>query len=203
MFTGIVESVAKVEDSKLDKDILAMTIGRPQGWELKIGQSISVDGVCLTVTEFTDSEFTAELMPETTKRSTFGEKSLPNKVNLERAMSPEGLFEGHIVQGHVDALSTILKIDQSPQWRTLRIAYEPDMGGLLVEKGSVTVSGVSLTIVEVTDKWFSVSLIPHTIDATTIGAKKEGDSVNIEYDILGKFIERQLKKTNRLGGLDG
>jgi len=192
MFTGIIESVAEVKASTNNKDILSLKIKTPTNWKLKNGQSIATDGVCLTVTEFDENDFTLELMPETTKRTTFG-RAIPKKVNLERAMSPQGLLEGHIVQGHVDGLSKIIKVEETPQWRTLRIAYPEDKAGLLVEKGSITIDGISLTIVEVDKDWFSVSLIPHTISHTTLGDKTVDDEVNIEYDILSKLIERQLK----------
>lgn len=193
MFTGIIEEIADIQHHSTDKDITTFTITRPKGWELHLGQSIAVNGVCLTVTAFASDSFEVELMPETMKKTVFG-RDIPSRVNLERAMSPESLFEGHIVQGHVDALSRIVDIDESPQWRTIKVAYPPDKAGLLVEKGSVSIDGTSLTIVEVTEDTFSVSLIPHTLEHTTLGSKKLGDYVNIEYDIIGKFIERQLKQ---------
>lgn len=192
MFTGIIEQVAEVVLQKMDNEILTLTIKKPEDWKLHIGQSIAVNGVCLTVTEFDDTSFRVELMPETTKRSIFGKK-IPKTVNLENAMSPDGLFEGHIVQGHVDELSTITDIEENPQWRVVTIAYPKEKAGLLVQKGSITVDGTSLTISDLTDETFSVSLIPHTLEHTTLGDRKVGDHVNIEYDILSKLVERQLE----------
>lgn len=191
MFTGIIEHIADITGHTLNKDILTLQVARPADWELQIGQSIAVNGVCLTVTKYDQESFSVEIMPETTKRTGFGPKT-PGKVNLERAMSPNSLFEGHIVQGHVDGISVIKNIDQSPQWRTLQISYPSEKAGLLVEKGSIAIDGISLTIVDVADDWFSVSLIPHTIAHTTLGSKKVGDSMNIEFDVFGKFVERQL-----------
>ncbi len=187
---GIIQEVARIVDQESENEILTLVIERPDGWELTLGQSISHDGVCLTVTKFDNDTFNVELMPETINRSTFGRK-LPSEVNLERAMSVNGLFEGHIVQGHVDACSEIIKIEQSDQWRTLQIAYPKEKAGLLVDKGSITLDGISLTIVEVTDSWFSVSLIPTTLEKTTIATKEVSDRVNVEYDVLAKIIAKQ------------
>lgn len=195
MFTGVIEAVADVVSTKEDDDMLLLTLTRPNEWSLHKGQSIAVNGVCLTVTVFDKSTFTVEIMPETKKRSIFG-VSIPKSVNVERAMSTQTLFEGHIVQGHVDELGTVINIDESPQWRTIHISYSPSKAGLLVKKGSVAIDGISLTIVSVSDDSFSVALIPHTLEHTTLGAKKVGDYVNIEYDILGKFVEKQLKLHN-------
>ncbi len=192
MFTGIIEEVAELKSSATHGDIVEFVLEKPKEWQLRLGQSIAINGVCLTVTKFNESDFTVELMPETIVRSSYG-KSIPNKVNLERAMSPDGLFEGHIVQGHVDELSQIIHIEETDQWRTIHIAYPKDKATLLVDKGSITIDGISLTIVEVTDDWFSVSLIPHTIANTTLGVKQKGDYVNLEYDILGKYIAKNLK----------
>jgi riboflavin synthase len=192
MFTGIIQKVVRIVGNQLDNEILTLVLEKPADWSLKHGQSIATNGVCLTVTTFDDETFNVELMPETLKRSTFGQK-LPETVNVERAMSADGLFEGHIVQGHVDSRNDIVGIEESDQWRTLKISYPADKAGLLVDKGSVTLDGISLTIVEVTDDWFSVSLIPTTLENTTIAKKKVGDSVNVEYDVIAKLIQRQSK----------
>ena len=192
MFTGIIEEVVKLKSSTTQRDIVEFVLEKPKSWKLHFGQSIAINGVCLTVTKFDDATFTVELMPETMMRSSYG-KQIPEKVNLERAMSPDGLFEGHIVQGHVDELSQIIGVEETDQWRTIRIAYPKEKANLLVEKGSITIDGISLTVVEVQDEWFSVSLIPHTIANTTLGSKQTGDFVNLEYDILGKYIAKNLK----------
>ncbi len=192
MFTGIIEEIADVKSVATSEDIVTFTIKKPAQWKVREGQSIAVNGVCLTVTTFDEDEFHVELMPETMTRSTFG-KVKPIKVNLERAMSPDGLFEGHIVQGHVDELSTIVDIKETDQWRTISMSYPKDKSPLLVQKGSVTIDGISLTVVDVEDDWFSVSLIPHTITHTTLGTKQVGDFVNIEYDILGKYIAKNMQ----------
>jgi riboflavin synthase len=197
MFTGIIQAMSEVINYEEKGDINLLTLKIPEDWELTIGQSIACDGVCLTVVSFDKEQFTVELMPETTKRSTFGEK-LGTKINLERAMSAQGLFEGHIVQGHVDSMNKIIEIDtSSPQWRTLKVAYPANKASLLVEKGSITLSGTSLTIVDVADDWFSVSLIPHTLEHTTLGDKKAGESLNVEYDVIAKLIARQTQNSAR------
>ena len=193
MFSGIIETIEPILKTTTDNEILTLQIRRPEGWEIHMGQSIACDGVCLTVTAFDDESFSVELMPETVKRSTYAADTMPASVNLERAMGTSTLFEGHIVQGHVDELSKITNIDEDEQWRTIHISYPAEKANLLVDKGSITVDGISLTVVEVDEHSFSVSLIPHTIEHTTLGKKKPGDSVNLEYDILGKYIAKHLE----------
>jgi len=194
MFTGIIETIADVKSHVVNNDILQLVIDRPEGWKIVLGQSIAHDGVCLTVTEFNEDSFTVELMPETVKRSTFRADSLPARVNLERAMRADAMFEGHIVQAHVDELSKIVKIEQDDQWRVVHVAFPPEKASMVVEKGSITIDGISLTVVDVFDDSFTVALIPHTIEHTTLGSKKVGDSVNLEYDILGKYITKYLSR---------
>lgn len=195
MFTGIVETTTKLESKKTDGEITSLKLARPKGWKLRDGQSISHNGVCLTVVDFDDDSFTVELMPETLAKSTFGSK-MPNEFNLERAMAADGLFEGHIVQGHVDHVGKIIDVIEDEKWRTLKIAYPGKNQNLLVPKGSVALDGVSLTIVDVDPEWFSVSLIPHTLEITTLGELKKGSEVNIEYDIIGKYISKSLGLRN-------
>ena len=149
------------------------------------------NGTCLTVTDFYDDVFVVEMIPETLSKTSFG-KSIPPKVNLEKAMGTKDLFEGHVVQGHVDEVVKIINTNKDGKWPTFQLSYSPEFARYLVNKGSVTLDGVSLTIVEVTKEWFSVSLIPHTMVNTMFGEAKPGDFVNVEYDILSKLINRRL-----------
>lgn len=192
MFTGIIEATSPILDTKVEDEITTLTLQTPREWRLRLGQSIATDGVCLTVTKLSDVTYETELMPETLSRSSFG-ANIPKRVNLERAMIAGDRLEGHMVQGHVDSTGSIVAIDESPQWRTLKISYPKDKRHLLVEKGSIALDGTSLTLVEVSDEWFSVSLIPHTLEHTTIGDKTIGSTINIEFDILGKYIEQLIK----------
>jgi len=163
--------------------------------DLKIGDSINTDGVCLTVTEFSSSSFTVDVMPETLLRSTFGKLKPGSTVNLERALRLSDRLGGHIVSGHIDGSGRLEKIrkDENAIWLSI-IAEEPILR-YIVEKGSVAIDGISLTVAKVDHRAFEVSVIPHTQAETTILTKKTGDAVNIECDIIGKYIEK-LSKTN-------
>ncbi len=190
MFTGIIETTAKVLNKKVGQEITKITLVRPKGWDITMGQSIAHNGVCLTVTEFNDKSYSVELMPETLAKSTFGDQ-MPDSFNLERAMAANGLLEGHIVQGHVDHIGEVIEVKEDDKWRTLKITYPKENQHLLVPKGSVALDGVSLTVVDAEPDWFSVSLIPHTLKVTTMSQLKSGSKVNIEYDIIGKYVARQ------------
>ena len=188
-FTGIVEAVgivAKCSASSLfikaDK-ILEGT---------HIGDSIAVNGVCLTVTKLSDGGFWADVMPETFSRSNLGELVCGAKVNLERAMPSDGRFGGHIVSGHIDGTGKITRIENDGNAVRFWIAADEAILRLIVEKGSIAVDGISLTVVSVTASDFSISVIPHTLGETTLGCKREGDRVNLENDIIGKYVARLL-----------
>ena len=195
MFTGIIQSVARVLGSKQLDDLLVLTIARPKSWKLTTGQSISVNGACLTVVDYTDGDFTVELMPETLAKTSFG-SGLPKQVNLERAMSADNLFEGHIVQGHVDEVGKVVRHLKSQHSSKLHISFSPGRATEVVDKGSIAVDGVSLTVIEARKDGFSVGLIPHTLDHTTLSELKAGDQVNLEFDIIGKYIRKNLGEQN-------
>ena len=201
MFTGIVETTGSVLAINPGSDSSRITFAAPGVLaDAQIGASIAVNGVCLTVTQFDGDSFTADLMEETLKRSALGSLNLGDSVNIERAMPLSGRLGGHIVQGHVDAVATVRTIEPREDWTMITFDLPPDIARYVVEKGSITVSGVSLTVVKVsepaeTPPWFSVSLIPTTLKDTTLGVIGVGSEVNLEVDALAKYVERILAFT--------
>lgn len=193
MFTGIVEELGEVVAVEQLEDASRFRLRGPLVTEgAQHGDSIAVNGVCLTVVEFGDGEFTADVMAETLKRSSLGALGVGSRVNLERPMAVGGRLGGHIVQGHVDGTGTILERTPSEHWELVKVGLPAHLSRYVVEKGSITVDGVSLTVVEVADDWFTISLIPTTLDLTTLGTKKSGDPVNLEVDVIAKYVERLL-----------
>lgn len=192
MFTGIVTNTASVKESKPVKDGLLVTFLRPKDWtDLKLGDSISTNGVCLTISALRPKEYDCLLMPETLKKSSFGRR-VPKLVNLERSLKAGDRLDGHFVQGHVDGVGSVIKIDKTDGWR-LFIDYPAGQRDLVVPKGSITVDGVALTIVDIKGSNFSVALIPHTLKTTTLKNLRVGDEVNLEFDVLGKYVVNILK----------
>ncbi|MEX0174388.1 riboflavin synthase [Streptomyces sp. LMG1-1-1.1] len=193
MFTGIVEELGEVVAVEQLEDASRFRLRGPLVTEgAQHGDSIAVNGVCLTVVEFGDGEFTADVMAETLKRSSLGALAVGSRVNLERPMAVGGRLGGHIVQGHVDGAGTILDRTPSEHWELVKVGLPAHLSRYVVEKGSITVDGVSLTVVEVADDWFTISLIPTTLDLTTLGTKRPGDPVNLEVDVIAKYVERLL-----------
>ena len=193
MFTGIVEEVGKVIGMKHGLKSVNLTVSASLIFsDLGIGDSVSTNGVCLTVTHISGNTFTADVAHESLNRSTLGVLKLQSSVNLERAMSACGRFGGHIVTGHIDGSGVIqaVKADDIAIWYT--IATSSRIMAYIVEKGSITIDGISLTVATVTDKTFSVSVIPHTASQTTLRDRKVGDTVNLENDIVGKYIEKLI-----------
>jgi riboflavin synthase len=191
VFTGIVEERGEVVAVQDLPDAARITIAGPLVTsDARLGDSISVNGVCLTVVEVADGVFTADVMRETLQRSSMDKIAAGEHVNLERAAEVGKRFGGHIVQGHVDGTGVILSREPSAHWELVRIGLPRHLARYLVEKGSVTVDGVSLTVVDVTDEDFSVSLIPETLRATTLGGRTPGDLVNLEVDVVAKYVER-------------
>ncbi|WP_017756283.1 riboflavin synthase [Calidifontibacillus oryziterrae] len=196
MFTGIIEEKGTVKAISKASDAIKMTIEAPEILkDVHLGDSIAVNGVCLTVTTFDNNSFSVDIMPETVKATSLRDLTPGSKVNLERAMSANGRFGGHFVTGHVDGIGTIRK--KKPVANAVYYEIEVDEGLLryLLLKGSITVDGTSLTIFNLSDKTFTISLIPHTLSETILGSKSVGDIVNIECDILGKYIEKFLLKS--------
>ena len=193
MFTGIVEEMGKIVRVEKGAKSSKLTVSGDKIFsDLKLGDSVATNGVCLTVTSFSKGIFTADVMNETLKRSNLGELRQGSMVNLERAMIANGRFGGHIVSGHIDGTGVITKIEQDDiaVWYTIRA--DRKIMKYIIEKGSVAIDGISLTIAKVTDNDFSVSLIPHTAKETVLGYKKTGDTVNLENDVVGKYIEHFL-----------
>jgi riboflavin synthase len=191
VFTGIIEERGEVVAVQDLTDAARVTIAGPLVTsDASLGDSISVNGVCLTVVEVADGAFTADVMRETLARSSLDKIGPGEPVNLERAAEVGKRFGGHIVQGHVDGTGVVLARESTPHWDLVRIGMPSRLARYLVEKGSITVDGVSLTVVDVTDDEFSVSLIPETLRATTLGVRTPGDRVNLEVDVVAKYVER-------------
>lgn len=204
MFTGIVEEVGKVREIRRGGTSSYIHIECSKVLEgTKIGDSIAVNGVCLTVTDMNGSGFKADVMNETLSRSSLGELSIGSPVDLERAMAANGRFGGHIVSGHIDGTGTITDIrkDGIACWYT--ITAGSSIMHYIVEKGSITIDGISLTVAKVSDTGFSVSIIPHTAAQTVLGYRKKGDIVNLENDIVGKYIEKFTRPEETPAGKQG
>ena len=193
MFTGIIEEIGTVRAITSQAAGTALRIAAEQVTEgTRVGDSIAVNGVCLTVTACSGREFTADVMPETVRLTSLARLRPGSKVNLERAMTPSGRLGGHIVSGHVDACGRVVAVETDGIARRVRVALEPGLLKYIARKGSVTLDGVSLTVVAVDARSFAVSLIPQTRSATTLGELGTGSRVNVEVDLLARYTERLL-----------
>jgi len=194
MFTGIVECMGEIKAIQTEQNNIHFTIESSIGSELKIDQSVAHNGVCLTVVETTDNTHVVTAIHETLNKTDLKSWAIGKHVNLERCMKADGRFDGHIVQGHVDCTATcIQKLDEVGSWR-FTFKY-PDGMGTTVEKGSITVNGTSLTVVGSMDNEFSVAIIPYTYEHTVFGFLNLGDTVNLEFDIVGKYIQKMMAKS--------
>ncbi len=187
MFTGVIRNIGEVKKSYKKSGSLFLAIKKPKSWKIKAGESLSVDGTCLTVKEMRNNLLVTELMPETLKRTTFGRK-VPKRVNLERPLTLNSLLGGHLVLGHIDVVGKISDIKRQSSSKVYSVSFPKKYSRLVTEKGSIAVDGVSLAVVGVSPGRFSVSLTDYTLRNTTLGEKKAGDLVNIEFDILAKYI---------------
>jgi riboflavin synthase len=195
MFTGIVEELGEVVALESGEESIRLTLRGPTvTGDAVAGASIAVDGVCLTVVAVHDGTFTADVMRETLDRSALGALEPGARVNLERAVRASDRLGGHIVQGHVDGLGTVVSRTPGERWQVMRIGLEPTLARYVVEKGSVAVDGVSLTVSAVGEGWFEVSLIPTTLELTTLGRRQPGERVNLEVDVIAKYVERLLEE---------
>jgi riboflavin synthase len=194
MFTGIIEATARVErvEPKGGGSRLVLATARPLA-KLAIGESIAVAGACLTVTSMRDRRFTVEVSPETLRRTTLGGLHPGDRVNLERSLRVGDRFGGHVVQGHVDGVGALEAITPDGDWSLYRFRAPASLAPYLVEKGSIAVDGVSLTVFACRGSRFTVALIPHTLAVTTLGARRPGDRVNVEADVLLKHIATMLR----------
>jgi riboflavin synthase len=194
MFTGIVEELGRVAAVEHGAESARLTLHGPLVTEDAVhGASIAVNGVCLTVVAVDSGEFTVDVMLETLDRSSLGSVRVGDPVNLERAMRADGRFGGHVVQGHVDGTATVVERTPGDRWEVVRFTLPETLARYVVEKGSITVDGVSLTIASVDERTFTVSLIPTTLELTTLGHKRVGDTVNLEVDVLAKYVERLVE----------
>jgi len=198
VFTGIVEEVGTVVVREDQADAARLRIrARKVLEDVSLGDSIAVNGVCLTVTGVDQDVWSTDVMAETLRRSSLGKAEAGASVNLERAVTPHTRLGGHLMQGHVDGVGTLVSREPSEHWEVVRIALPPALARYVVEKGSIAVDGVSLTVSavspgDVSEPWFEVSLIPTTLRETTLGARTPGDPVNLEVDVIAKYVERLL-----------
>jgi len=200
VFTGIVEELGAVESMEDQGDAVRLTVRGPLVVDdAALGDSIAVNGVCLTVAERRGETFTADVMRETLLKTGLGALAPGTRVNLERAVTAATRLGGHIVQGHVDDTGTVSSRTPSEHWEVVEITFPERLAPYLVEKGSVTVDGISLTVVAVDDArgTFAVSLIPETLARTTLGFRQPGDAVNLEVDVIAKYVERMLGPVNK------
>lgn len=192
MFTGLVETMGTIASVKDEGNGRRLTIDSPLvADELPIGASVAVNGVCLTVVARERTRFAFEAGPETLQRTNLGEARSEDRVNLERALRVGDRLGGHIVQGHVDAVGRVARRERQGAWEMVRFSCPGDLTACMVPKGSIAVDGVSLTLVDVEAAEFSVALIPHTMDATTLGFKPIGATVNLEVDVFAKYVQKQ------------
>lgn len=205
MFTGIIEEVGRMKRIFKHGQAMMLTVEASKILEdVHLGDSIAVSGVCLTVVRFDDTTFTVDVVPETYRKTTLRQLQPGDRVNLERAMQANGRFGGHIVQGHVDTPGRI--VSRQPEENAVVFRIEPDDSmqmKYVIPHGSVTIDGISLTVVGVDERSFSVSIIPHTLAQTVLQHKQPGHSVNLEYDLLGKYIDRLLRFRGQSDGAEG
>jgi riboflavin synthase len=193
VFTGIVEELGTVAGVERGAGGARLQVRCARILEgTRIGDSVSVNGCCLTVTELPGDGFAADLMGETLERTGLGDLVPGDTVNLERALPADGRLGGHLVQGHVDGVGEVLAVEPHPDWTVMTFRLPAGLAPFVVEKGSVAVDGTSLTVMGVTDRTFTVGLIPHTLDATVLGRRRAGDRVNLEADVVAKYVARLL-----------
>jgi riboflavin synthase len=194
MFTGIIEELGKVVAIEQQPDAVRITIAGPTVVsDLHRGDSIAVSGTCLTAVEFDSNGFTADVMQETLNLTSLSDIKVGDPVNLERAMTAATRFGGHVVQGHVDGVGSVISREPSDNWEWVRVRIPAELMKYVVLKGSITIDGISLTVNEVGDDVIGLSLIPETLRLTTLGSKQPGDKVNVEADVMAKHIERLLQ----------
>lgn len=194
MFTGIIEELGEVVDIKVGDSALLKVRGPKVTEDAAHGDSIAVNGVCLTVVEVDGDVFTVDVIKESLDRSSLGALTTGSRVNLERSVRVDQRLGGHIVQGHVDGTAVLLSRDPGENWDDLRFSLSPELSRYVAEKGSIAIDGISLTVTTVDDESFGVSLIPTTLQLTTMSERRVGDRVNIEVDVIAKYVERLVVK---------
>lgn len=193
MFTGIIKKLSKVESVSYKKDSLFVSVLIPKGWKIWLGESISINGVCSTVKKVSGKVFLVEYMPETIAKSTVGNFQKGTEVNLEKSLRMSDLLDGHLVQGHIDTRGKIIEIRKVKESKMMEIRVPKKFMRLIAEKGSVSVDGISLTVVDDGTDWFSVSLVSYTLENTNLGNISVGEEVNIETDVLAKYLDKLIK----------
>lgn len=192
MFTGIIEALGKVEALEREQENLHISISNPFPGELKIDQSVAHNGVCLTIVKLSDEQYTVTAILETLQRSNLGDLKVGDELNVERCMTMNGRLDGHIVQGHIDKKGIVTKVEEADGSWYYHISHDIDPEIITVPKGSITINGVSLTVVDSKPDGFSVAIIPYTYEHTNFKHLKVGDAVNLEFDILGKYVARYM-----------
>jgi riboflavin synthase len=194
MFTGIIKKVSKVSKISTQKGSLFVVIKIPKGWKVWAGESIAINGVCSTVKKLDKKNFTVEYMPETIKKTTVGNFKKGTLANLEKSLKFNDLVDGHLVQGHVDTTGKIIEIKKAKESKILKIKIPKDFIKFIAEKGSVAVDGISLTVVDTGNNWFTISLVSYTLENTNLDNIAVGDEVNIETDVLAKYVNKLISK---------
>ncbi len=195
MFTGIIEAVGTIEKLEAGDDLTRLVVdAKPIVEGLALGDSVAVNGGCLTVTSVRDGRLGFEAVPETIARTSLRDLAVGSRVNLERALRAGDRLDGHIVQGHVDGVGTVREMIREGNDVRLQVDCDPELADCIVEKGSIAVDGVSLTVAALLPAGFEVALIPHTLEATTLGERRPRDRVNLEVDVLGKYVKRYLER---------
>ncbi|WP_299088235.1 riboflavin synthase [uncultured Metabacillus sp.] len=195
MFTGIIEEIGTIKSVQGSKDAIVFTIGAKKIMnDISLGDSIAVNGVCLTVTEYNSATFSVDVMPETVKSTSLNQLKQGSMVNLERAMAANGRFGGHFVSGHVDGIAKIIKKQRVSNAVYYELQLSEELTETLIHKGSITIDGISLTIFGLEKDKVMISIIPHTLTGTILGTKDVGDIVNIECDMIGKYIKKFLNQ---------
>lgn len=196
MFTGIIEEVGKIKEIQKENGNVHFAIRANMSPELSIDQSIAHNGTCLTVVEKTEKHYWVTAIDETLSKTNLGNYQTDDRINLERGMLMSERLDGHIVQGHVDQTGVCKKIDKQDGSTVFHFEHEQTAGGVTIKKGSITVNGVSLTVVDSGDGYFSVAIIPYTLEHTNFNQLSEGDRVNLEFDVIGKYVQRLVGERN-------
>ncbi|NQU83783.1 MAG: riboflavin synthase [Parcubacteria group bacterium] len=187
MFSGIVSAIAKIEKKEKKNSSLFLTIQKPKNWDINPGDSISTNGACLTVKEISEKNYITELMPETLDKTYF-DKIDYEYVNLEKSLRLNDLLDGHLVTGHVDVIGKIIEINPCGNSKVIKFSFSKKFSKYIVEKGCISIDGISLTVVDVGDDWFTVSFVDYTLENTTMGRKDVGGLVHLEFDIVAKYL---------------
>lgn len=194
MFSGIVELKQKAKKIVKTKDGLRLSFPIPNKWKTKIGESINIDGICTTVEKLSEKEFSVFYMPETLSKTTLSNLKNDHEFNFEKCLTLNSLIGGHLVTGHIDTMVKVLKIEEEEESKVITFTLPSEFAKYLIYKGSICINGVSLTVVEVLKNSFKVSLIPHTLKVTNLGSLKKDDIVNIEVDMIAKYLEKIVRK---------